>query len=201
MNRFGADAEFALRRPIMLLGMMTPVRRILKMFLEFLFVHNTPQTDVEHAPRRITSTGLQATFGWPRSFAAFPHLLLLFAYELYCSLVSRWCTLTVTDPDWRRHSLDVLTDSTYDAAHLLVVKARKERAVGVPKPTIATVFEVVAGGKVYRVAGAALQRWIVERRQKWNAPKGYMFCKRPGLGNDDRLGVDLRETGSRMAAD
>ena len=29
--------------------------------------------------------------------------------------------------------------------------------------------------------GAALQRWIVERRQKWNGPKGYMFCKRPGL--------------------
>ena len=106
---------------------------------------------------------------------------LLFATGLYCFLVSRWCTVTVTDPDGRRHSLDVQADSTYDAAHLFVVEAEKERAVGLPKPTTATVFEVVAGGRVYRVAGAALQRWIVERRQKWNGPKGYLFCKRPGL--------------------
>ena len=95
--------------------------------------------------------------------------------------VGRWCTVTVTDPDGRRHSLDVLADSTYDAAHLFVVEAKKERAVGLPMPTLATVFEVVANGKVYRVAGAALQRWIVERRQAWNGPKGYMFSKRPGL--------------------
>jgi len=46
---------------------------------------------------------------------------------------------------------------------------------------LATVFEVVVSGKVYRVAGAALQRWIVQRRQSWNGPKGYMFSKRPGL--------------------
>ena len=106
---------------------------------------------------------------------------LLFASRAILLSVGRWCTVTVTDPDGRRHSLDVLADSTYDAAHLFVVEAKKERAVGLPKPTLATVFEVVAGGKVYRVAGAALQRWIVERRQQWNGPKGYMFSKRPGL--------------------
>jgi hypothetical protein len=89
--------------------------------------------------------------------------------------------VTVIDPDGRRHSLDVLADSTFDAAHLFVVEARNERSVGLPKPTLATVFEVVADGKVYRVAGAALQRWIVERRQKWNGPKGFLFSKRPGL--------------------
>ena len=58
--------------------------------------------------------------------------------------------MTVVDPDGRRHSLDVLADSTYDAAHLFVVEAKKERAVGLPKPTLATVFEVVTSGKVYR---------------------------------------------------
>jgi hypothetical protein len=89
--------------------------------------------------------------------------------------------VTVIDPDGRRHSLDVLADSTFDAAHLFVVEARNERSVGLPKPTLATVFEVVADGKVYRVPGAALQRWIVERRQKWNGPKGFLFSKRPGL--------------------
>jgi hypothetical protein len=70
----------------------------------------------------------------------------------------RWCTVTVTDQDGRRHSVDVQ-----------------------PKPTLETVFEVVAAGKVYRVTGTALQPWIVEKRRTWNGPKGYLFCKRPGL--------------------
>ena len=48
-------------------------------------------------------------------------------------------------------------------------------------PTLATVFEVAADGTVYHVSGAALQRWIVERRQKLNGPKGYLFGQRPGL--------------------
>jgi hypothetical protein len=109
------------------------------------------------------------------------HLRLLFAFALYCFFVSRWCTVTVTDPDGRRHSLDLLADSTYDAAHLFVVEVKQERAVGLPKPTIATVFEVITGGKMYRVAGSALQSWILERRQKWSGPKGYLFRKRPGL--------------------
>ena len=87
----------------------------------------------------------------------------------------------MTDPDGRRHSLDVLADSTYDAAHLFVVEARQERAVAMPKVTLATVFEVSTGGNVYHVKGAALQRWIVERRQTWNGPKGYLFSKRPDL--------------------
>jgi hypothetical protein len=77
----------------------------------------------------------------------------------------RWCTVTVTDQGGRRHSVDVQATSTFDAAHLYVVEAKKERAVGLPKPTLATVFEVVTAGKVYRVTGAALQRWIVEKAQ------------------------------------
>jgi hypothetical protein len=61
------------------------------------------------------------------------------------------------------------------------VEAKKERAVGLPKVTLATVFEVVTDGQVYRVKGDALQRWILDRRQKWNGPKGYLFTKRPGV--------------------
>ena len=95
--------------------------------------------------------------------------------------MSRWCTVSVIDADGRRHSVDVLAESTYDAAHLFVVEAKQKRAVGLPKPTLATVFEVVVDGKVYRVNGKALQRWIVERRQSWNGPAGYLFGKRPGL--------------------
>jgi hypothetical protein len=75
----------------------------------------------------------------------------------------------------------VLADSSYDAAHLYVAEAKKERAVGLPKLTLSTTFEVVADGKLYRVAGAALQRWIVEKRRSWKGPKGYLFSKRPGL--------------------
>jgi hypothetical protein len=63
---------------------------------------------------------------------ASPDLRLLFASFSILFFVSRWCTVTVTDPDGRRHSLDVFADSTYDAAHLFVVEAKKERAVGLP---------------------------------------------------------------------
>jgi Protein of unknown function DUF72 len=55
---------------------------------------------------------------------------------------------------------------------LYVVEAKKERAVGLPKPTLATVFEVVTTGRVYRVTGAALQRWIVEKRSSRKRTEG-----------------------------
>jgi len=35
-----------------------------------------------------------------------------------------WCTVTVTDANGRRHSLDVIASSTYDAAHLYVTHAK-----------------------------------------------------------------------------
>ena len=72
--------------------------------------------------------------------------------------VAKWCTVTVTDPDGRRHSLDLQAASTFDAAHLYVTEAKKDRAVGFPKLTLATVFEVITEGKIYRVKGEALQR-------------------------------------------
>jgi hypothetical protein len=50
-----------------------------------------------------------------------------------------------------------------------------------PVPTMATVFEVVIGGRVYRIAGSALKRWIVERRNRLNGPKGILFSQRPTL--------------------
>jgi hypothetical protein len=108
-------------------------------------------------------------------------LRLLFSSRATLFSVAKWCTVTVTEPDGRRHSLDVQATSTFDAAHLYVVEAKKERAVGLPKPTLATVFEVVTDGKMNRVKGELLQGWIMERRQRWNGPKGYMFTKRPGL--------------------
>ena len=96
----------------------------------------------------------------------------------------RWCTVTVTDREGRRHSVDVQATSAFNAAHLYVVEAKKERAVGLPKPTLAplaslaplatlaTVFEVVTAGKVYRVTGAALQRWIFEKAQHLERTEG-----------------------------
>ncbi len=93
----------------------------------------------------------------------------------------RWCTVTVTDPSGRRHSVDVQAESSFDAAHQYVVEAKQERVVGLPKPTLATTFEVVTDGKVYRVSGAALQHWIVERRKDKRGPRGFLFSQRPGL--------------------
>ena len=75
--------------------------------------------------------------------------IILFAFyspSCYSTPVAKWCTVTVTESDGRRHSLDVQATSTFDAAHLYVTEAKKERAVGFPKLTLATVFEVVAEG-------------------------------------------------------
>jgi hypothetical protein len=59
------------------------------------------------------------------------------------------------------------------------VKEHPER--GLPRPTLATVFEVAIDGKVYRVAGKALWRRIIERRSSLKGPKGYLFGQRPML--------------------
>ena len=45
----------------------------------------------------------------------------------------RWCTVTVTDQDGRRHSVDVQTTSTFDTAHLFVVEAKKETSGRTPE--------------------------------------------------------------------
>ena len=95
----------------------------------------------------------------------------------------RWCTVTVTDDAGKRHSLDVLASSTYDAAHLYVTqaKARTRPAPLLPTPSLHTMFEVVANGRVYHVSGTALQSWIEQRRQAWKGPKGMLFRQRPDL--------------------
>jgi hypothetical protein len=78
---------------------------------------------------------------------------------------ARRCTVTVTDTQGRRHSVDVLASSTFDAA--------------LPAPGKDTLFEVVTGGKVYIVRGEALQQRIVKRRETLKGPKGMLFSQRP----------------------
>src|SRR5689334_16030745 len=99
--------------------------------------------------------------------------------------VGKWATVTVVDPDGRRHSMDVQADSLYDAAHIFVTSAKSQQAAMMPDrppvPTLATVFEIVCDGKLYRVHGASLQRWIVERRQELKGPKGMLFRQRATL--------------------
>jgi hypothetical protein len=79
--------------------------------------------------------------------------------------MSQWCTVTVTDVDGRRHSIDVLADSSYDAASLFLARAAFDPDNGLPQPTIDTVFQVIMGWRRFRVYGTALQRWIIDRRQ------------------------------------
>ena len=70
--------------------------------------------------------------------------------------MGKWCTVTVLDGDGRRYSLDVLADSSYDAAHLSFTHVRGNPACGFPIPATSTVFEVVADGRINRVPGARL---------------------------------------------
>jgi hypothetical protein len=93
----------------------------------------------------------------------------------------RWCTVTVVVGGGQRHSLDLLASSTYDAAHLYLTHAKTQRHMGLPVPTLSTVFEVVTEGRIHRVAGTALQRWIEQRRQTERGPRGALFRKRPSF--------------------
>jgi len=93
--------------------------------------------------------------------------------------VASWCTVSVVDPDGRRHSLDVLADSSYDAAHLFYTHAKAHRGSGLPIPTPETIFEVTAKGKVHTVPGSKLRAWILKERTQRKGPQGYLFGKRP----------------------
>jgi hypothetical protein len=90
----------------------------------------------------------------------------------------KWCTVTVVDAAGRRHSLDLQAASSFDAAHSYVCHAKAHPERGLPIPTLATTFEVVANGNVYHVEGKALQRWILKQRQELKGPKGMLFSRR-----------------------
>ena len=94
-----------------------------------------------------------------------------------------WAKVTVLDSSGKRYRLDVEAESTYDAAHLFLTKAKehiiRER---LPIPSLETVFEVPVNGKVHRVSGAKLQKWISKRREEWKGPRGMLFKQRPNLG-------------------
>lgn len=93
----------------------------------------------------------------------------------------RWCTVTVLDAGGRRHSLDLVAESSYDAAHLYFAQAKTDPKSMLPIPTRETVFEVVLDGRVYRVPGERLREWIAKRRTEGKGPSGYLFKQRPVL--------------------
>lgn len=94
----------------------------------------------------------------------------------------RWVTVTVTDSDGRRHSVDVQACSTFDAAHLFVAHTKANPQNGLPALGGDTVFEVIAGGgEIHYIKGVALQRWILKERQERKGPAGFLFSQRPNL--------------------
>ena len=97
--------------------------------------------------------------------------------------MGKWCTVTVTDGDGKRYSVDVNADSSYDAAHLYLTHVRGNPSCGLPIPTTSTLFEVVTGGRIHSVPGTRLKKWIENRRQEWRGPRGLLFSQRPMIGD------------------
>jgi hypothetical protein len=97
--------------------------------------------------------------------------------------MGKWCTVTVTDREGKRYSLDVRADSSYDAAQLYLVHVKGNPGCGMPIPTTSTAFEVVTEGKVLRVKGERLKAWIAKRRDDWKGPRGMLFSQRPMIGD------------------
>jgi hypothetical protein len=75
--------------------------------------------------------------------------------------------VTITDGEGKRYSLDVNADSSYYAAHLFV---RNNPTCRFPIPAASTQFDVVTDGRIRRVAGARLKKWIENRRSECNGP-------------------------------
>jgi hypothetical protein len=96
--------------------------------------------------------------------------------------MGKWCTVTVTDGEGQRYSLDVNAASSYDAAHLYLTHVRGNPGCGLPVPTTATLFEVVIDRRIHQVSGARLKTWIEKRRQELNGPHGFLFNQRPMIG-------------------
>ena len=112
---------------------------------------------------------------------------------------ARWCTGTATDAEGRRHSMDLkAAESSYDAAHLYVTAAKSQEGAMLPSrapmPTLATVFEVVVDGKVYRVTGKALQRWIIRERQQRKGPL-YSHAAHPVSDGEHCLAIERISNG------
>jgi hypothetical protein len=102
----------------------------------------------------------QVGFGPGYTFCASRSALLVYSlfvrHPCYSVAVpEKWCTVTVTDDQGRRHSLDLQAASTFDAAHVYVCHVKEHPERGHPCPTLATLFEVVIESKVYRVEGLA----------------------------------------------
>ncbi len=97
--------------------------------------------------------------------------------------MGKWCTVTVMDGEGKRYSVDVNAESSYDAAHLYVTHVRTNPSCGFPIPTTSTVFEVVTGGRILRVPGTRLKKWIENRRTEWKGPRGLLFRERPMIGD------------------
>src|SRR5215213_9019659 len=93
--------------------------------------------------------------------------------------MGKWCTVTVTDGEGKRYSLDVRADSSYDAAHLYLTHVVGHPGCGMPVPTTATAFEVVTDNKILKVDGIRLKNWIEHCRSERKGPRGMLFSQRP----------------------
>jgi hypothetical protein len=87
----------------------------------------------------------------------------------------RWCTVTVIEESGRRHSVEVLASSTFDAAHIFITHAKADPRNGIPRLSQNSVFEVVVGGKIHRIAGKALQLWILKEGRNVKTRAGFCF--------------------------
>src|SRR3954464_11080734 len=97
--------------------------------------------------------------------------------------MGRWSTVTIFDSEGRCYSVDVNAGSSFDAAHLYLRLFGGNPECGLPIPTTSTLFEVVREGRIHRVQGAQLKRWIENRQQECKGPRGDLFSQRPMIGD------------------
>jgi hypothetical protein len=78
----------------------------------------------------------------------------------------------------RRHSVDVLASSSFDAAHIFLTHAKAYPRNGIPRLSLDSLFEIVVDGKIHRVEGRALQQGILRERKERKGPRGVLRRQR-----------------------
>jgi hypothetical protein len=116
------------------------------------------------------------------AFASREAVFVVYSPSRYTAgMGERWCTVTMIEESGRRHSVDVLASSTFDAAHIFLAHAKADPRNGIPRLSLDSVFEVVVDGKIHRVEGRALQQGILRERKERKGPRGVLFSRRPTL--------------------
>ncbi len=108
---------------------------------------------------------------------------LLSPFIRHTDPVAKWCTVTVTDGEGKRYSLDIQADSSFDAAHLLLNARQSEPGLRLPDTNYGDAVRSRYRRKRSSCPGTPIERMDREETARIRRPAGLPFQST----SDDRL--------------